>query len=140
MIQRIPILLAVSDLPFRNFLALLFKTIPEFEALQEVDTAVELLKQLKEQRLEITVVITDTVLTDQPALKEIKAAYPTSRILLIGEPAAKNPLQEHFKSAHGFISRKGSVEMLLEAIRALHRGERYFENPSMNAPGQPGPQ
>lgn len=41
---------------------------------------------------------------------------------------------------HGFLGKASSVERVLEAVRALARGERYFlSGPASPSPGPPGP-
>lgn len=92
------------------------------------------------QRLAPEIVVVDIGmpgLNGIDAAREIAAAMPTIRIVILTQQLSPNHVQAAFRAgAHGFVAKQAAATELIDAIRAVCQG-RFFVTP-LAVPKDPG--
>lgn len=107
------------------------KIIEEVEGLQvvgEANDGLELLELLKKQDPHLVILdISMPNLRGLEAAREIKGLYPRIRILLLTMHKKKDFLQQGLEAGvDGFLVKEDADTALLEAIKTIRRGEKFY--------------
>ncbi|MCE9529660.1 MAG: response regulator transcription factor [Planctomycetes bacterium] len=127
--DRIKILLAEDHVLLRETMKPLLNAQPDLEVVAEAGTAAGALEQA--EALKPDVILLDITLPDRSGislLPELRQRFPTSRVVALTMHNEPEFMRSAFAAgAAGYVLKSSVPEVLLEAIRAVYRGEE-FEN------------
>lgn len=126
--QPISILIADDHAMVRSAISTWIKTIPDLELIGEAVNGEEAIA--KTLSLKPDIVLMDLMMPKVDgiqATQEIIKKLPEAKILIVTSFTEKNRAVESIHvGAHGFILKDASLEELLEAIQAIHKGRSWF--------------
>lgn len=102
---------------------------PDMKVLAEASTGEEALRAYRQH--EPTLVLMDVRLPSMSGIETasaILAEFPKARILMLSTHAGEEEIYRSLQAgASGYILKNAIREQLLQAIRQVHRGERYID-------------
>lgn len=138
--KKITVLLADDHVLVREGLFALLQAEKDIAVVGQSETGVEAVEMTG--RLLPDVVVMDIampLLNGMEATRQIREKFPDTRILILS--AYSNPScigQVLALGATGYLIKKSSISILAQAIRQVHKGERFFD-PSISVPASASP-
>lgn len=126
--KKITVLLAEDHLIVRQGLRALLDLEQDFLVVGEAQTGRDAVALAKSMRPEVTVMdIAMPVLNGLEATRQILAAMPQAKILILSAHADDEYIERLTAAgALGFLEKQTSAEVLVQAIRAVAKGNRYY--------------
>lgn len=128
--NRIKILIADDHQLVRDGIGALLSATPDIEIVAMVGSGEEAINQVRSDRPDV--VLLDILMPGMngiEAARWIKGIDETVRVILITMEVSKDYVSAGIKSGvDGYLPKNSSKETLVEAIRAVHSGERYFND------------
>ena len=108
---------------------------PDLEVVAEAGTAEEALSRVAECRPDVAIV--DIQLPGKSgieACREIRASFPSTRVVILTSHSAENFLEQAMRAgASGYVLKQVGNEELIRAIRAAHSGEIGMDSRTASA-------
>ena len=128
--NRIKILIADDHRLVRDGMEAMLSATPDMEIVAMVGSGEEAINQVRTDRPDV--VLLDIIMPGMngiEAARWIKEIDETIRVILITMEVSKDYVSAGIKSGvDGYLPKNSSKETLLEAIRAVYAGERYFND------------
>jgi DNA-binding NarL/FixJ family response regulator len=126
----ITVLLADDHAYIRNGIGDLLETTPDIEVIATASNGVEAVAKARLHQPHIVVIdVSMPLINGIEATKEIRASCPQTRILALSIHANLAYVEDALLGgAAGYVLKDAIGDELLEAIRALHSGKRYFSH------------
>ena len=129
----------VDDHPaVRRGLELLLSREPDLEVCGQAAGARNALKQVLAREPDLAIV--DLTLREGNGLKliaDLRAHHPKLRIVVFSMHEQAHTIREAFKAgANGYLTKDEGAAKLIEAIRAVMRGDSFLTKPAASAQGQ----
>lgn len=126
--EKIRILLVDDHILMRMGLVTATSGEPDMEVVGEAENGAEALDACR--RHEPDVIVLDLRMPKQngfDTIRELRAQGITASVLVFSNYASGDEIDEAFKAgAQGFVVKDMPLDRLLDAIRAVHRGEQYI--------------
>ena len=127
--QKIRILLADDHAVLRAGIRALLDTQPDIEVIGEAGNGQQAVARVRE--LQPDIVLMDIGMPDldgMAATRQIKEAYPQTRVLILTQHENKEYVLPAFKiGASGYVLKRAEGDELLTAIRAVYAGETFLD-------------
>jgi DNA-binding NarL/FixJ family response regulator len=128
--KKIRLLLVDDHIVMRMGLATAANGEPDMEVVAEAENGVDAVDAFRNHQPDV--VLLDLRMPKQNGVETIRALrheYPAARVIVFSNYASGEEVFQAVKAgASGFVVKEMSLERLLEAIRAVFRGERYLPN------------
>jgi len=114
----------------RGGLRLLIDRQPDMEVVAEAEDGVEALEQAQSERPDLCVLdVSMPRLTGLQSARQIKAHLPQTQVLMLSMHDDERYVFDALKAgASGYVLKRAVDHDLIDAIRAVHRGEAFLTN------------
>lgn len=122
------IVLADDHALFRQGVRKIIEDVDDLKVVGEAGDGLELLELLKKTKPNLIILdIAMPNLRGLEAAREIKGLYPQIRVLLLTMHKKKDFLQQGLEAGvDGFLVKEDADTALLQAVKAIQRGEKYY--------------
>ena len=122
------IVLADDHMLFRQGVKRIIEENPDYKVIGEAGDGLALLELLKTCSPDLVILdISMPLLRGLEAARELKRTYPKVKILLLTMHRKKDFLQQGIEAgADGFMLKEDADYGLIQAIKAIRKGEKYF--------------
>lgn len=128
--KRCRVLLADDDTLVRAALRLMVDGLPGFEVVAEAATGRETLAQVQQHQPDIVLMdIAMPELDGLGATARVAAVAPHTKVIILSAQVRRETVSQALQAgAAGFLSKDADPEALDQALRAVTRGETYYED------------
>jgi len=122
------IVLADDHALFRQGVRKIIEDVDDLKVVGEASDGLELLELLKKSKPNLIILdIAMPNLRGLEAAREIKGLYPQIKVLLLTMHKKKDFLQQGLEAGvDGFLVKEDADTALLQAVKAIQRGEKYY--------------
>ncbi len=128
--KQINLMIADDHDMVRQGLESIIKTEPEFNVLAAVNSGNAMLELLKSHKPDV--VLLDIIMPDINGIQvatKIKRDFPDIKVLILSMEVSSEYVKSAFQNqVDGYIPKNADVSVLVEAIRTIYRGDKYYDN------------
>ena len=130
---KIKVLLADDHQLIRDGIKSMIGTLADIEVIGSVPSGEEAINQARQNRPDVILMdILMTGMTGIEATRWIKESDPTIKIILVTKEISKEYVSTGIKSGvDGYLPKDVTKETVIEAIRTVHKGNKFFNDAIM---------